>query len=185
MRCGNTLVLNTDCMPLSMLPLSTFMWQDAIRGVYTKAFKVIETYDDWKVNSPSTAMRVPSIIMTSRYVKMTHRVRMTDSNIFLRDGHRCQYCGKTFSDEFLTLDHVHPRSKGGKSTWDNLTSACSPCNNKRGNDHRIKPMITPYKPTYFEMVERRKSTSIEVPDARWQDYLQWDEDKLIVLPPRK
>ena len=74
---------------------------------------------------------------------------MTRHNIFRRDGGRCQYCGTT---KELTLDHVVPKSKGGKSTWNNLVTACKPCNARKGDfsldqiDMKLKNQ--PYKPSY-------------------------------------
>jgi len=58
------------------------------------------------------------------------RIPLTRREVFLRDDHTCQYCGLHTRD--LTLDHVIPRAKGGKHTWDNLVSACSPCNHRKG-----------------------------------------------------
>ncbi len=60
----------------------------------------------------------------------SRRVPLTRQEVFLRDGYTCQYCGRKTRD--LTLDHVIPRSRGGLDTWDNLVSACRPCNHRKG-----------------------------------------------------
>lgn len=184
---GDTLILNADGMPVSVLPVSSLLWQDAIKSVWLGSVRVLERYDDWVVHSPRIEMHVPSVVMTEKYVRTTRAVRFTVSNIFLRDEYRCQYCSKIFPESQLTLDHVKPRSFGGRSSWENLTTACSPCNNRRGNDYRINPMIKPYKPSYYEMVDRRRKFPLEVPHESWVQYLMWPEDNIKVKPcrPRK
>jgi 5-methylcytosine-specific restriction endonuclease McrA len=73
----------------------------------------------------------PSIIRLQRVVKRPRpQVKLTKNEIFRRDGHRCQYCGK--SGQKLTVDHVQPQHMGGRSTWQNLVTACAACNHKKG-----------------------------------------------------
>lgn len=177
---GDTLVLNADFMPVSVLPISTMIWQDAVKAMWLDHVQVIEHYDDWIVRSPSVSMPVPSIVMTKRYIKVGVGVRLSSENVKLRDGYRCQYCGERFVEDELTMDHVHPRSKGGRDAWDNLVAACRPCNHGRGADVRIRPMIKPYKPTYYEMVDRRREFPVVVPCQKWITYLDWPEDNVVV-----
>jgi 5-methylcytosine-specific restriction endonuclease McrA len=76
----------------------------------------------------------PTVIRLKTYRKVPHRVQLlTRKNILVRDGYRCQYCGKTFSAMQLTLDHVVPRSKGGPSTWENLVACCSADNRRKAD----------------------------------------------------
>ena len=82
------------------------------------------------------------------------------------------------------MDHVHPVTFGGRTVWENISTACSPCNNKRGHNVKIQPMTAPYRPSYFEMVERRREFPIEVPHAKWAEYLQWG-DNVVVKNRRK
>ena len=182
---GDALCLNADGLPISILPLSSLIWQDAIKSTYINSVRVLASYEDWVVHSPSMQMQVPSVVMISHYIKPGRGVRFAAENIFLRDRYHCQYCGGKFTEHELTLDHVQPVTFGGRSTWENLTSACSPCNNKRGCDFRIKPKIPPYRPTIYEMVERRREFPIEVPHHSWVEYLMWPEDKITVVPKRR
>lgn len=77
---------------------------------------------------------IPSVIRLTSYRKIPNfRVSPSRRNIATRDDHVCQYCHKKFDYRDLTLDHIVPRCRGGKSTWDNLVAACFPCNNKKGD----------------------------------------------------
>ena len=179
---GDTLVLNSSGLPISVIPISSFIWQDAVKAIWVNSVSVLDYYEDWIVHSPTMEMRVPAVVMTRRYINEGRAVRFTRENIFLRDGYRCQYCGNIFGENSLTLDHVRPVTYGGKSTWDNLSSACSPCNSNRGCNMKIKPITPPYQPTYYEMVERRRQFPIEVPDGSWLQYLEWPEENVILKP---
>jgi 5-methylcytosine-specific restriction endonuclease McrA len=84
--------------------------------------------------TPTRTIRVPRVIQLQHYDRVPHRgVRFTRRNVFFRDKNRCQYCGKVFAQRELNLDHVVPLSKGGKSTWDNVVTACIACNSTKGN----------------------------------------------------
>ncbi len=84
------------------------------------------------IRTPTRTYERPSVI---RLQYMVHRprprVRLNKREIFRRDGYRCQYCGRVSAH--LTLDHVVPKNRGGKYTWDNLVSACPQCNRRKGN----------------------------------------------------
>ena len=86
-----TLVLNADYRPLSYYPLSLWTWQDAIKAVWADRVDIVAQYDQW-VHSPSTEIRIPSVIVLRDYVKPQKRVAFTRFNLFLRDEFRCQYC---------------------------------------------------------------------------------------------
>ena len=77
-------------------------------------------------------MRIPSVIRLSRYRKVPQRRHVvTRRNIFSRDLNSCQYCGFVFPSSRLTLDHVLPRSRGGRETWENLVTCCHSCNHRK------------------------------------------------------
>lgn len=86
------------------------------------------------IYSPSVALIIPSVIRLHRYIHWpgAHIVAFTKKNILKRDGFMCQYCGRN-GEERMTIDHVIPRSLGGKTVWENVVSACLPCNLKKGN----------------------------------------------------
>ena len=86
------------------------------------------------IRTPLRSIRIPRVIQLVYYDRVPHReVRFTRRNIFYRDKSRCQYCGKLFLQRELNLDHVVPLSRGGRSSWDNVVTACIPCNSKKGN----------------------------------------------------
>ncbi|MEQ9300617.1 MAG: HNH endonuclease [Cyclobacteriaceae bacterium] len=103
-----------------------------------------------ELRSVNATFPFPSVIKINRYVNMPYMgVVLTRQNIFRRDCHECQYCG---THKNLTLDHLIPRSKGGKSTWSNLVTACRRCNARKG-DYLIdqidmQPKAMPHKPSY-------------------------------------
>ena len=88
----------------------------------------VEEYDS-EVNSPSVSFKIPSVIVLKNVVKFINQgLRPTRNNIIWRDHGKCQYCANNFALSELTLDHVVPRSRGGKNTWTNLVACCKKCN---------------------------------------------------------
>ncbi|WP_233997785.1 HNH endonuclease, partial [Erythrobacter sp. HI0077] len=123
-----SLVLNADFTPLSYYPLSLWPWQTAIKAIFLDRVDVIATYER-EVHSPSLDMKIPSVIALKQYVKPSEFPAFTRFNLFLRDRFSCQFCGAMNN---LTFDHVIPRRLGGKTTWENIATACAPCNMKKG-----------------------------------------------------
>jgi len=124
---GSVLVLNATYEPLNV----TSVWR-ACSLILSRKAEVLEAHPDRTINSPSTSLPHPVVIRLVSYVKVprfTSR-RITRRALFARDAHTCQYCG---SGARLTLDHVVPRSRGGASSWENVVTACAPCN-LRGGD---------------------------------------------------
>ena len=99
-------------------------------------------------------------------------MRLSKRNIFLRDQYACQYCGTEVTDQTATLDHVLPVSKGGKTTWENSTTACKPCNyRKAAHVGKFKPKNTPYKPHFWDLAEKRKQKGYHLGHPSWATYL--------------
>jgi 5-methylcytosine-specific restriction endonuclease McrA len=89
--------------------------------------------EDLFVRTPRISILVPRVIRLVSYDKIPKReVKFSRKNILARDGNRCQYCGKRLPASQLSLDHVHPKSRGGKSSWTNVVTACNPCNTRKG-----------------------------------------------------
>lgn len=85
------------------------------------------------VHTPRLAILVPRVIRLLHYDKVPRReVKFNRRNIMARDGNRCQYCGRKLSASQLSIDHVVPKSRGGKSSWLNVVTACNPCNTRKG-----------------------------------------------------
>ncbi len=86
------------------------------------------------VHAASLALRIPSVIRLLEYRRIPYEARaLSRKNILIRDRHTCQFCDRTLPASELTLDHVVPRSQGGKSTWENLVACCHACNNRKGD----------------------------------------------------
>ena len=169
---SSTLLLNADMQPVSLLPLSVVEWQEAIRYMVLDKVKVLEWHEDWIVHSARWQTRVPSVIMLNQYQKPKHTMRLSTRNIFLRDAYTCQYCGTTVTEVSATLDHVLPVSKGGKTTWENSATACKSCNYKKAaHVGKMKPKITPYKPTFWDLVGKRRDRGYHFHHPSWSNYL--------------
>lgn len=171
---NSTLLLNTDGSPVSMLPLSTLHWQDAIKYMVSEKATVLEWYEDWTVHSPNWSTAVPAVMILTQYQKKKTAVRYSKSNVFLRDNYVCQYCGEDVSKKTATLDHILPISHGGRSIWENVTTACGPCNARKGNNKNILPNSKPFKPTYFQLIEKRKRLGFQgLAHPAWKNYLEY------------
>ena len=150
------LVLNADYQPLSYFPLSTWSWQNALKAVFLDRVNVVLEYNQ-VVNSPSISIKLPSVISLKDYVPLPSKAAFTRFNVFLRDKFCCQYCKKISKTEELTFDHVIPKSKGGKTEWQNVVTACRSCNTAKGNKSLqkfgTKLFQTPTIPSNYELKE--------------------------------
>ena len=165
-------MLNADGAPVSWLPLSTISWEEAIKYMVLEKATVLDFYDDWIVHSANWETAVPSVMILKDYEKRKTSIRYSKHNVFLRDGYVCQYCGDDVSKKTATLDHVLPVSHGGKTTFENTVTACGPCNANKGNNKKIVPKHKPYKPTYFQLVDKRKKQHWDIPHPAWKNYLE-------------
>lgn len=168
------LVLNADYRPLSYYPLSLWSWQDAIKAVFLDRVNIVSEYDR-EVRSPGFIMRLPSVVSLKTYVKPSRSPAFTRFNVFLRDRFQCQYCG---ADEDLTFDHLLPRSKGGQTTWDNVVTACSPCNLRKGDklakEAGMLPAQHPFQPSINQLHQNGRLFPPNYLHESWMDYLYWD-----------
>tara|TARA_Y100000590_G_scaffold470216_1_gene662822 strand:+ start:2238 stop:2792 length:555 start_codon:yes stop_codon:yes gene_type:complete len=177
---GNpALVLNADFRPLSYYPLSLWSWQDAVKAVFLKRVSIIENYNK-EVHSPSTTIKLPSVIALKDYVSLKQNPAFTRFNVFLRDNFTCQYCSQKFFANELTFDHIIPKCIGGKTTWQNVVSACTFCNLRKGRrllkstDMILKNM--PTKPTSEKLHRNGRNFPPNYLHKSWRDYLYWDTE---------
>lgn len=175
--------MNSDYTPIGVLPMSSLHWHDAMRAVCLNSVRVHHSYENWVVHSPSQSIPVPSVVVARDYVKIRRFVGFSSDMVHLRDGYRCAYCSGKFTCSELTMDHVVPKSKGGKLTFDNTVSACAPCNCRRGNNTRIQPKWQPTRPTYHELVSKRRQYPVSVPHESWIEFIGWDPRLVTVDPP--
>ena len=140
------LVLNQDYQALSICSV-----ERAFVLVYLRKAEMVHHNALYSLNTVSQSFLMPTIIRLYSYVRVPYKkVSLTRTNIFRRDNNRCQYCGSHLQ---LTLDHVMPRSRGGKDTLENLTTACQPCNTRKGDMTPEEAGLTlnrnPFRPSYI------------------------------------
>lgn len=140
------LVLNQDYTALAVCSIPK-----AFLLVYLNKADLVAESENEQLHSISQAFPMPSVIRLHKYIYMPYKgVILSRQNIFRRDHNVCQYCG---SKDDLTLDHVMPKSRGGRTTWDNLTTACRRCNSKKGDltpEEANMPLKSkPFKPSFI------------------------------------
>ena len=173
------LVLNADFRPLSYFPLSLWPWQEAVKAVFLDRVNIISEYDR-VVHSPSFAMKLPSVIALKEFIPLARRPAFTRFNVFLRDRFCCQYCGDHYVAPELTFDHVVPRSRGGRTTWINVVTACQGCNLLKGNrlphEARMHPRRRPEPPSTHQLQENGRLFPPNYLHESWRDFLYWDSE---------
>lgn len=167
------LVLNADYTPITVHPLSVWGFERTLRNYLKDRVTALEYYDA-TLRSPTTEYRPPSVVALKQYVKRPQKVVFNRLNIFLRDNFTCQYCGDKFSSCELTFDHVIPRSQGGRTSFDNIVSACVPCNTRKADKRFMEPLNKPVTPTPRQLVKAKaKRLDIGSLHETWHDYLYW------------
>jgi 5-methylcytosine-specific restriction endonuclease McrA len=121
-----TLLLSANYFPIRVIP-----WERAVKMRFEETADVVAEYST-EVSSPSVTWKIPAVVRERRAAKIKHAIRFSRANVYLRDKHTCQYCGKVFPPKLLTYDHVTPRCEGGKTNWTNIVSACHRCNSAKG-----------------------------------------------------
>jgi len=126
--------------------------------------------DNKAIHSVSFNYPWPSIIRLSRYIRVPYKkVVLTRKNILRRDGYKCSYCGR--GDLTLTIDHIVPKARGGIDSWDNLISACTKCNNKKGDrtpeEADMNMLKKPFKPSHIMFIKN----VVGKVDDKWKPYL--------------
>lgn len=159
-------------------PLKVVDWRKAMTLLCQGKVEVVSEYDR-EIRSVSVTFRLPSVIRLLRYITITRRmddVPFSRANIYARDGHRCQYCGCGFPIGDLTFDHVVPVSQGGRKDWENIVTACIPCNRRKGGRTPVQAGMhvirQPCRPTRSPVI--RITFGLRDAPASWRDYLYWN-----------
>lgn len=168
---SHALVLNATFEPLQIVS-----WQRAMQLLFQGKVEVVEESEK-EIRTVRFTMKVPAVLRLLTYVPLKKKkqiVRFSRANIFLRDNSVCQYCGKSFSKTHLTLDHVIPIVQGGKKSWENIVTACKPCNQKKGGRTPAQAGIhlkrKPRRPNWLPMAQLTVGVSL-APES-WKIYLK-------------
>lgn len=160
------LVLNASYEFLNITSLKR-----AVKLLYKGKAEVVEAIGEQKYSSKSLKIPLPSIIRMLYYINRPFKeVALTKRNILLRDRHICQYCGKQGD----TIDHVKPKSKGGKDHWENCVCACGVCNRKKNDrtpeEANMVLLRKPKKPSNIPWLVIKQDAEKE----GWGKYLFWN-----------
>jgi 5-methylcytosine-specific restriction endonuclease McrA len=139
-----------------------------------KGVAQVEEINHAEVHSPSRTLKVPSVIRLLTYRHIPQQTRaLSRKNILLRDHNTCQFCGRMLPASQLTLDHVVPRSRGGRSCWENLVASCYDCNNRKGDrtpeEAGLKLVRSPRPFTLH--TSRQLMRLMARQDDKWRKYL--------------
>jgi 5-methylcytosine-specific restriction endonuclease McrA len=169
----NAAVLVLD---VGMRPLRVENWQRAICDLFLGKVEVVE----WKYHSKDRTIQsasgpwpMPSVVrVLSQFKRDRIRVKFSRLNIYARDKFTCQFCGVRFASEDLTFDHVIPRSRGGKTTWENIVTACVNCNKAKADrtpaEAKMRLLKQPRKPAYLPAMTVKMDTQ-RIPNE-WKPY---------------
>jgi 5-methylcytosine-specific restriction endonuclease McrA len=159
------LVLNLDHTPVAVVNA-----QKAIILTYLDKAMLLARFDHLSIRTVDRTFYYPAVIRLHEYKNIPYQGAMLNrNNIFKRDQNSCQYCGATKS---LTIDHVLPKSKGGKTNWQNLITACHRCNTQKGDrtpeQAGLALKYPPFRPTlsYF-LAEYAEKNAME-----WLPFLE-------------
>ena len=158
------LVLNQDLSPLTICSV-----ERAFVLVFLDKAEMITSANGYQLRTVCLKYPLPAVIKIHRYINLPYRqVVLTRQNVFKRDRFSCQYCGTSHN---LTLDHVIPRSRKGKSTWNNLVTACKNCNSRKGDylpgEAGFNLRTKPYKPSYILFLRNFSGFVLD----EWEPYL--------------
>lgn len=168
---SRTLVLDLGYQPHRIVS-----WQRAVTMLFQGKVEVVEEYDEEIYRSATFTMRMPAVIRLLQSVSRKKAVRFSRMNVLTRDDWTCQYCGRRLPTRKLNYDHVTPRSQGGKTVWENIVTACYPCNDrKRDRTPQQAGMYLrrqPVKPRSLPVVAFHIDRGDSIPDA-WRNFIYW------------
>ncbi|MCC9166569.1 HNH endonuclease [Pontibacter harenae] len=158
------LILNQDYSAIAVCSA-----HKAFLLVYLQKAEAVSNSKGAFLRSITHVYPVPSVIRLQRYVRVPYcGIALSRHNIMRRDNYCCQYCG---SDKNLTLDHLLPRCRGGETNWQNLVTACSRCNTRKGDripeEAGLKLMKKPFKPSLLSFLQLHINNS----NQDWKTYL--------------
>ena len=168
-----TLVLNATYEPLRIVS-----WQKAMTLLFQGKVEVIANYDR-EICGVTVRVKLPSVLRLLRHVRMKRPfadVPFSRANVYARDEHSCQYCGRRLPPSQLTFDHVIPVARGGHKGWDNIVTCCIACNRRKGDrtpeEIGFRLVRKPRHPAALPSLTL--SLGLHRAPESWRDYLFWD-----------
>lgn len=175
------LVLNADFTPVSVFPLEKWSCNKAVHAVVKERVFVVEEYDQI-VHSQNITMRLPAVIAFRDYHSQERPAPYNRTNLYVRDKAKCQYCGARIAMDEMTVDHVHPRCRGGATNYLNCVAACDPCNLRKADRTLAAAGLglytQPRHPTLGDLNRSARKLRLAQIDRliaenpKWRDYLQ-------------
>ena len=160
-----TLVLDMSYQPVSAVP-----FKRAMRYIVNGKVDVLKSYPqafhpDWQM---------PAVVRLAGWMERKRRiVRFSRQNVLVRDRWRCAYCGERRPTEDLTFDHVMPKARGGQTTWENIVTACTACNLKKGcrtpKEAGMLLKKQPERPKWLPLFNLSRGPISQIP-PEWRDY---------------
>lgn len=191
-----TLVLNRNYYAIQITD-----WKRAFSLLYSDAAHVVDQeyrsydFESWRefsesmpdslpgespvprffINTPRFKIAVPDVISLRSYEKLPPaQIKFTRRNIYEHYGYRCCYCGHRYKTDSLNLEHIIPRSRGGRSDWNNVVTACVPCNTRKANqlpaEAGMRLLITPSKPAWKGPGALLFRPGVEIKES-WQKFV--------------
>jgi hypothetical protein len=165
------LVLNGDYTPISVCSV-----QRAFLLIYLSKAELVKANTTYDLHTVNDTYSMPAVIKLNRYVNVPYKgVVLSRDNVFKRDGFKCQYCG---TEKELTLDHLVPKAKGGKTSWNNLVTACKTCNTKKGNysleEAGLQLSLRPFRPSYIMYLKDLSGNNYD----EWKPFLNQKKSKV-------
>jgi 5-methylcytosine-specific restriction endonuclease McrA len=158
----------------SFRPLRAVGWRRALLLGLSERVEILEYYER-TVRTASARYPLPAVIRVPGWIdRLPAAVALTRRNVLLRDGHACAYCGAEDTARELTIDHVLPRSRGGRTSWENVVTACAPCNRRKGDrtpeEAAMRLRLVPRPPSALQL-GRRGMVVVGDPPEEWRPWL--------------
>lgn len=149
----DTLILNAAYQPINVAN-----WQDVMIKLYSananERVEIVATYKDRTIRSAHAEHPMPSVVRHIKFRQQKKKgIKFSRDNVWARDRGRCQYCGMQVPRNTYTYDHVMPKSRGGKTSWENIVTACAECNGRKRDqtpvEAKMKLRSIPMKPEFL------------------------------------
>jgi len=173
-----TLVLNRSWQPVHVTTVRRalcMVFRESARIVCPESLQTF-SFEGWvevpiqdenaAIRSPRVAIAAPEIVLLAHYNRVPrHEAPFTRRNLFLRDNHTCQYCGRRAPTDRMSVDHVQPRSRGGSTSWENCVLACVRCNARKANhtpkEAGLRLLREPTRPRWSPYLNLRSAQHME------------------------